>query len=85
MKITSIEDLKELKGIFDDNQIKQIRIGLENNLDVSKYADPKYDADQMKQIRFGLFENLDVSKYADPKYNSIEMEQLRLELLKLEN
>ena len=43
----------EGKG-FDKFQMQVIRKGLEQNLDVSKFADTKYNADQMEQICNGL-------------------------------
>jgi hypothetical protein len=46
--------------------MKEIRLGLENNLDVSVYANPEFDKDQMKEIRLGLENKLDVSVYIKP-------------------
>lgn len=53
----SIEEvLQKLKSTrkFNDNQMNQIRIGLEAGLDVSQYADHKFDYYQMEAIRLGL-------------------------------
>ena len=35
-------------------QMQQIRLGLQDNLPVEKYADPSFDWFQMEQIRTGL-------------------------------
>ena len=34
--------------------MQEIRFGLQDGLDVDKYADPKFDNFQMKKIREGL-------------------------------
>ena len=61
-------------GIFDDERMYQIIIGLQNGIDVSVYSDPKFDAEQMGAIRRGLEKKLDVSVYADPKFDHLQME-----------
>lgn len=58
-------------------QMRQIRLGLESELDVSRYADPKFNWKQMWQISEGLRCGLNVSVYADPKYDDLQMEELR--------
>ena len=75
----AIEELVEL-GEFDSSQMEQIRYGLEDGLDISKYADPKFDWEQMKEIRLGLKEGLDVSKYTDPKFDGEQMLEISLGL-----
>ena len=49
--------------------MKQIKLGLINNLDVSIYANPKFNYYQMAQIRIGLEKSLDVSIYVNPKFD----------------
>ena len=61
--------------------MQQIRLGLEDNLDVLLYAKKEYNWKQMSQIRLGLKANLDVSKYANPELKWGEMEYFRLNLL----
>jgi len=68
----TIEDYEQM-GVFDDDQMRWIRRGLEEGVDVSIYADPKYNADQMLQIFVGLKNGVDVSWYADPKYDKYQM------------
>ena len=60
--------------------MKEISWGLEDNLDVSIYANPKFNSNQMWQIREGLEDNVDVSIYAKTEYSWEQMEQMRLEL-----
>ena len=62
--------------------MKEIRKGLEANIDVSIYAKPEYCWEQMKQIRLGLVHNLDVSVYAKPKMSSNKMFEIREKLFK---
>ena len=75
----AIEELVELGG-FESSQMEQIRLGLEDGLDISMYADPKFNREQMKEIRLGLKEGLDVSKYADPKFDWEQMLETTLGL-----
>ena len=63
-------------------QMKEIRLGLESGIDVTKYADPQFDFDQMREIRTGLEDGLDVSKYADPKFGFMEMGEIKYGLKK---
>jgi len=39
---------------FDNEQLTQIRYGLEHGVDVTKYADPKYSWRDMRNIRLSL-------------------------------
>ena len=65
---------------FDEFQKKQIRTGLEDNLNVSIYANPEFNVYQMNQIRLGLQDRLNVSIYAKKDFSSEQMEQIRLGL-----
>ena len=58
-------------------QLREIRLGLKERLDVSVYAKEEYSWQQMKQIRIGLSKKLDVSIYAKPEYNQFQMRELR--------
>jgi len=72
-------DLEQITstGRWSNEQMRQIRFGLEYGLDVSVYADPKYSWQQMDQILAGLEADLDVSAYADPKYDAGQMRVIR--------
>ena len=51
---------------FKDEQKEQIKLGIENNVNVSIYTNPKFDWKQMKQIRLELEKGLnsvEISKY----------------------
>ena len=47
------------------------RQGLNNEVDITKYADKKYDAAQMKSIRLALEEGMDITPFADNRYNCL--------------
>ena len=68
------------KQNFVNDQIEEIRQGLEHGIDVTTYADREYFAVQMRQIRFGLEEGLDVSLYNSRQYDWFQMEEIRLGL-----
>ena len=82
MGIDEVMKKIEESGKFNSQQMKQIRIGLENRLDVSIYAKPEFDDDQMWEIRFGLEKGLDVSIYAKPEFDWSQMRQIRYGLEK---
>lgn len=65
---------------FDDDQMEELRLGLEHGVQVSAYAKKEYFAVQMRQIRFGLEEGLDISLYNDEKYDWFQMEEIRMGL-----
>lgn len=65
---------------YDEDQMEEIRIGMEEGLDVSIYADPEYMPLQMEAIRIGLEKGLDVSKYANRKFDWFQMDEIRLGL-----
>ena len=62
---------------FDFPQQQLIRLGLEDNLDVSIYAKKEFDWNKMGQIRAGLIDGLDASIYAKPEYSYGQMMEIR--------
>ena len=42
------------KGEFEEEQLSEIRKGLESGADVSVYAKPEFSWEQMREIRLGL-------------------------------
>ena len=73
----TLKDYEEM-GCFNEDQLWQIRKGLEKGLDVSIYAKPEFVRDQMWQIRIGLEQGLDASYYAEPELNWGEMREIRI-------
>lgn len=72
--------LKYKKDNYQENQLEEIRLGLENNINYKIYANKRYDSIQMRQIRLGLEKDIDVTKYADKGYDYLQMEEIRLGL-----
>ena len=62
--------------------MREIREGLEQDLDVSIYAKKKYSWEQMDEIKLGLKYNLDVSVYAKSEISWEKMREIRKQLLK---
>lgn len=63
LKNLNIKNLVQTEWInqFNEKQQREIREGLENNLDVSIYAKEEFTWEQMFYIRKGLKNNLDIS------------------------
>lgn len=58
--------------------MREVRLGLEQNLDVSIYADERYGWKQMRELRKGLEHQIDVTPYAKPLYRADQMREIRL-------
>lgn len=72
------EQLYEYNGkMFDAQQMKRIRWGLDAGIDVDMYADPKFNSDEMHEIYYGLLTGVDASIYADPEYDWRQMWEIR--------
>lgn len=65
---------------YQKAQDQEIKLGIEQGLDVSLYANPEYNWLQMEQIRLGLKDKVEAALYADPAYNYETMRQVRLGL-----
>lgn len=78
----NVENLMKTKWHyhFVEDQEEQILLGLEENIDVSIYANSKFSASQMREIREGLEKGLNVSIYANPEYYWQQMENIRKQL-----
>ena len=75
----NLDEVLQQKG-FSPDQIHEIRLGLEEKLDVTCYASKEYLAIQMYQIRLGLKEGLPVEYYTKPSYDWFQMEEIRIGL-----
>lgn len=62
---------------FNHEQRLQIFKGLNQNIDVSQYSDPKFSALQMQQLRMGLADDLDISVYRYYNFNDKQMDIIR--------
>lgn len=70
-----------LEGIrwqmMNEGQLKEIRLGMEQRLDISQYSFPAYSAEQMKQLRLGLKNGLNITPYRNPHFTVQQMYSLR--------
>lgn len=60
--------------------IRQIRLGLEEGLDVARYAKIEYSWRQMREIRLGMEGRIDTTLYENPLYFASQMKELRVGL-----
>lgn len=65
---------------YQKAQNQEIKLGIEQGLDVSLYSNPEFNWLQMEQIRLGLRDKIDASIYANPAYSYETMRQIRLAL-----
>lgn len=63
----------ESKGVFNDAQLCNIKLGLMFGEDVAIYAKPEFTYKQMDAIASGMLHNIDVTKYADCRYSHFQM------------
>lgn len=63
----------ESKGVFNDAQLCNIKLGLMFCDDVEIYAKPEFTYKQMDAIASGMLHNIDVTKYADCRYSHFQM------------
>ena len=58
---------------FNKEQRREIRWGLESDIDISKYAKPEFDANQMEKIRIGLSNDVDATSYITPEFEAFQI------------
>ena len=64
-------------SLFNKGQQEEIKLGIENNVDIFIYAKKEFDRDQMREIRFGLASKLDISIYANSCFDAEQMWWIR--------
>ena len=60
-------------SLFNKGQQEEIKLGIENKVDIFTYAKKEFDRDQMREIRFGLVEKVDISIYAKSCFDAEQM------------
>ena len=65
--------IKHHESEFNEMQLEVLHRAIGCDVDVTKYADPKYDAYQLNNIFVGLLNGLDVTYYADPSFSNQQM------------
>lgn len=63
-------------SVFTAYQEKEIRLGLEQGLDISWYNKFEYDALKMRAIRIGLQKGLDPRIFAKPEFDSLQINEI---------
>ena len=71
----SEEKLKALK--FNTLQLAEIRKGLADKLDVSRYMDPSLSWTSMEEIRLEMYSGIDMSDYRKQGFDSLQLSQIR--------
>lgn len=66
---------------YYESQIKEIRCGLRQELQVEVFAKQYYNWKQMRELRLGLFAGLDVSTYGSPLFTAEQMREIRWGLM----
>lgn len=66
--------------IFSDQQLKEIRLGIEHKVQVDEYADVTLTGRQMREIRYGLERNLDINLYKNKFFRERQMKEIRIGL-----
>ena len=60
-------------SLFNKGQQEEIKLGIENNVDIFIYAKKEFDRDQMREIRFCLVEKVDISIFAKSCFDAEQM------------
>ena len=60
-------------SLFNKGQQEEIKLGIENKVDILIYAKKEFDRDQMREIRFGLVEKVDISIFAKSCFDAEQM------------
>ncbi|MBR4718792.1 MAG: DUF342 domain-containing protein [Lachnospiraceae bacterium] len=65
---------------FTRDQVEEIKLGLEEGLDIEPYEDKGFFALQMREIRLGMMSDLPYEIYARKDFDWFQMEEIRLGL-----
>ncbi len=70
-----VEKLKSMK--FNSMQLAEIRKGINDKVDVTKYMDPAMSWTAMEEIRLELYQGIDMSEYRDKGFDVLQLSQIR--------
>ncbi|MCR5177464.1 MAG: FapA family protein [Lachnospiraceae bacterium] len=71
------EFMRLLNKQYRGESLREIRLGLEAGVDVTRYASIEYSWEQMREIRLGLEARVNTKVYEKPLYNSRQMREIR--------
>lgn len=74
------KSISKLEEIFNSEQIKEIKLGKKNGVNIRIYGNAKLSAEQMKVIREGLEDGINAQLYADPEFSVDAMRILRADM-----
>lgn len=71
-------DVQKLKSLhFNTLQLAEIRKGLADRVDVSKYMDPKLSWAAMEELRLEMYQGIDMSMYREQGFDATQLAQIR--------
>ncbi len=70
-----VEKLKTLK--FSVPQLIEIRKGLADNVDVSRYMNPAFSRIVMEEMRLEMYQGIDMSQYRAQGFDAMQLSQIR--------
>lgn len=71
-------DVQKLKALhFNALQLAEIRKGLADKVDVSKYMDPKLSWPEMEEMRLEMYQGIDMSSYRKQGFDASQLSQIR--------
>ena len=70
-----VEKLKKMK--FNSMQLAEIRKGINDKVDVSKYLDPSLSWTAMEEIRLEMYQGIDMSEYRKQGFDVLQLSQIR--------
>ena len=70
-----VDKLKALK--FNALQLAEIRKGINDKVDVSKYMDPSMPWTAMEEMRLELYQHIDMKEYRDRNFDVLQLAQIR--------
>ncbi|MCR5675216.1 MAG: FapA family protein [Lachnospiraceae bacterium] len=81
IRLAMLDHLKEFKKYINrqyrGESLKEIRLGVKEGLDVTRYASVDYSWEQMHEIRLGLEARVPTQYYEKPLYRAQQMREIR--------
>lgn len=71
----NVEKLKAMK--FNTLQLSEIRKGVVDKIDVTKYMDPNMSWSAMEEMRLELYQGIDLSDYRAQGFDAMQLAQIR--------
>lgn len=72
------KQVSRLEELFNKDQIRELKLGRDNGVDIRVYGNNKLSAEQMKQLRLALESGVNAKAFADPAFSVESMKALRI-------